>query len=172
MNPNIFRPYQVIEQTKTYLQLEETRFRKIFLFSFFKVYPLLMIAGIIAMLLAFGFPLTQKLMICGIGLIFIWTIIFKKYIEEVKISNHEITVNFQSFWGKKSETLTMDEIENITIETYLINNAGGYYYRLKLKNSKTQIPLLSIPSWYINLQNRENINKTLEEITGLKVIKW
>lgn len=90
MNPNIFRPYQVIEQTKTYLHLEETRFRKIFLFSFFKVYPLLMIAGIIAMLLAFDFPLTQKLMICGIGLIFIWTIIFKKYIEEVEISNHEI----------------------------------------------------------------------------------
>lgn len=172
MTTNIFRPYQVIAQTKTYLHLEESRLRKIFLSVFFKVYPLLMIVGIIAILLSFDFPLKQMLMIIGIGLIFIWTIIFKKFIEEVEISNHEITVNFQSFWGKKSKTLLVNEIENITIETYLINHAGGYYYRIKLNNSKTQIPLLSIPYWYINLQNRENINKTLEEITGLKVVKW
>lgn len=172
MEPNVFKPYKIVDHTKTFLHLEEPKLRKRFLFFFFRIYPWLMIAAIVLILTIFDFPVKYNWMIVGIGFVFLWLLILKNYIEEVKISNLDITVTNQTFFGKKTKTIFISDADKITVETLRISTSGGYFYRVKLKNSTKDYAIINIPHWYLNHENKLKRDKILEEITGLKVERW
>lgn len=131
-----------------------------------------MIAAILLILANFDFPVNYNWMIAGIGFVFLWLLILKNYIEEVKISNLDITITYQTFFGKKTKTIPIADAHKITVETLRINASGGYFYRVKLKDSRKDYAIINIPHWYLNHENKHKRDKILEEITGLKVVKW
>lgn len=171
MDQNIFKPYIVIQQTKNYLHLAESGSRKVFLFIFFRIFPILISISIILTVVSFDFPWFIVLGLCSIIVVFI-ILLFQKYSIEMVISDDKAVITIQTFFGKKVETILISEVERITIQTYWLYNGGGFYYQLVLKGNQQRLPLLTIPYWYMKLKNRDEINRTLEDITELKVVKW
>ena len=74
-----------------------------------------------------------------------------------------------TFKGRKKVDLKLKEIEAITLETYYLNPGAGDIYRLKIKGSNQQIPLLSIPFLSKKAERTMKINEALQKITGLSV---
>jgi hypothetical protein len=168
---SIFKPYQVIEERKYYLHLSETPLRKIYLFIFFRIYPIIMMVALLLILLILDLPSKYKWLLGSLNLVFIW-LFLKSYIVDIVITTEAIEVKKHSLNGLKIQHTFLKDVEYIFVETYLINTGGGIRYHLVLKESRKKLPLLVIPYWHMNLENRKKINQYLTDLTGLKVSNW
>lgn len=171
MDPNIFKPYQVIEFNDSRLHIAESKGRRIFLFIFFRIYLILMAMAIIGALLVFELPVYYEAVLFIISAILLWSS-QKKYITELILQKDKASVAYKTFSGEKAITVAISEIEKITIESYYFANGAGYQFRLYPKNNTKQIPLFVIPDYFRKVKNKTEIIEYLEMLTGLKVVKW
>ncbi len=167
----IFKPFKVIELNDSCLHLQESKRRRIFLFIFFRIYTILLALTIIAVALIFEIPIYYQISLFLIA-VFLLSASQKKYITELKLQKDKAYVVFKTFGGEKYITVSLYEIEKITIESYYFANGAGYQFRLAPKGGKKQIPILTIPDYFRNVKNKSDIKDFLEKLTGLAVVKF
>lgn len=163
-----FEPYILKIHSQRLLHIEESSSRRVFLFLFFRVFPVLLFIAILSILFIFDFPTGIALLLILISIL-PFSIFFQDYIIESMLSTDDVSVIYMTFKGRKKVDLKLKEIEAITLETYYLNPGAGDIYRLKIKGSNQQIPLLSIPFLSKKAERTMKINEALQKITGLSV---
>lgn len=165
-----FKPYRVMDRGYG-LVLTESRSRRSFLWIMYRlVLPLLALGLLSVLFIAPGYPVIwHKALLVMVSCVLI-TRAAKPFLIEIQLTQKEISMVQSTLSGAKKQVFLCADLEKITLEPYYLNHGGGYFYRLKLKNSSRQIPLLTIPFLYMRRKNRELINQKLTEITGLKVV--
>ena len=165
----VFKPYEVKVYSQFELHLDETTSRKRFLWFFFKVYPLALIAGFIAITVLFDLPLLYKFSLLALGLLFLIIWLTNRYNTEIIIGKNEIQTQEHTALGRKLRKIDIKAVEEIIVERYYLSNAGGVFYKLKMNNGSKDIKLISIPRLWMDRRNQEEISKILTAITGLQV---
>jgi hypothetical protein len=168
MENNPFAPFQILEQTKYKLHLIESNNRKLFLFLFFRIFPIILFVTIASTIVAFELPLEFKLILSLIAVLQI--LMFKQqYVTELVLDSLFATIRYHTIFGTKNVTIMWKEVEAITLESYYFNPGAGDFYRIKLKGIKRQVPMLTIPFLSIRVESREKINEVINQITGFKI---
>lgn len=169
MDLSVFKPYKAIENSPKSITIYETKSRKIFLFVFFRVFPILIIAGVLLMVKLFYFPLNVQIFLLVIPILFI-PFLFKKYIVKTEISDRSIKITLKSLFGPEIKECSINEIDKIIIEKYYQSRGGGYLYFIILNEKSTKIPLITIPFLYMNENRKNKISETLKSLTGKDIL--
>ena len=170
MDFSFFKPYKVFQNADKSIELEETKSRKVFLFGFYRIFPLIIIFSVLSVLFFFNLPIELKLALLIIPLLFIF-IFIKKYILKTVINNNDITITFNKVLGKKIISFNWSEICEIHLDSYYVSRGGGYFYYIILKENNKKIPFLSIPFFYMKEKNKNLINTFLSANTFKPIIE-
>lgn len=169
---NLYKPYTVIEDSEQRLHLAESRGRRRFLFVFFRVFPVLLIALQSVAWLALsesdrGFPLWMTVSGSVLTLFIVLVLLAGKYILEVSVEKSGFTITERTFSGPRTNSIPTSACRRITL--YISGGrGGGSFFRIELENGRKQA-LITIPILFMDRAKSMQIAEKLKNLTGLPV---
>jgi hypothetical protein len=164
---SIFSPYQIIKNSDGVLHLKESNGRIIFMFVFFRIFPLVLLLLAWKLSSVEELPINFRYALIPLFLLIALLLFFKSYVSEIIVSRQSLELRSHQHVTINTKIISLHDVNRITVKEHH-GRGGGYFYKLELKRNKTII-FFTIPALYMKKGKLQQINSRLNEITGLEI---